>query len=213
MRGNKVPPPPAVFSSVNITTISSGTILHRTHSSALRAAQFNPCLGQPTRFAPFKDGAGACVASLYAATSREAAAFESIFHDVAPTARFKTVRLSTVQSRSVSRIMPKHDLPLASLYAPDLKAWGIARTNLIETSKSTYLKTVLWAQALHSARPDIKGLIWTSRQSDPERCIIFFGDRVQERDFDVVDSIDVSTSTSLLLELRGHAKRARITII
>ena len=213
MRGNSVPPPPAAFAIVNVATISAGSVLHRTHASAFRPGQFNPCLGQPTRFAPFADVTGTCVPSLYAATSREAAAFESIFHDIAPTARFKTTRLSTVKSRSVSRIVPNKDLPVVNLYSPDLKAWGIARTNLIETPKSTYLKTVLWAQALHRAYPDIKGMIWTSRQCDPESCLVFFGDRVRESDFDVLDCIDVATNPNLLLELRGWGKRAGITIV
>ncbi|APO72608.1 RES domain-containing protein (plasmid) [Rhizobium gallicum] len=213
MRGNRIPPPPAAFATVNIAPIRSGSVLHRTHASAFRSGQFNPCLGQPTRFAPFADASGTCVPSLYAATSREAAAFESIFHDIAHTARFKTVRLSTIQSRSVSRIAPNKDLAVANLYSPDLKAWNIARTNLIETPKSSYLKTVLWAQALHTAFPDIKGLIWTSRQCDPASCLILFGDRVRESDFDVLDCIDVATNPNLLLELRGYGKRAGITII
>nr|WP_244564592.1 RES domain-containing protein [Rhizobium sullae] len=188
-------------------------MLHRTHAAAFRSSQFNPFLGQPTRFAPFADASGTCVPSLYAATGREAAAFESIFHDIAPIARFKTVRLSTVQSRSVSRIAPNKDLAVAKLYSPDLKAWNIARMNLIETPKSTYQKTARWAQALHTAFPDIKGLIWTSRQCDPESCLILFGDRVRESDFDVLDCIDVATNPNLLLELRGYGKRAGITII
>ena len=213
MRGNGFPPPPAAFATINIATIRAGSVLHRTHATAFRPGQFNPCLGQPTRFAPFTDANGICVPSLYAATSREAAAFESIFNDIAPTARFKTVRLSTVQSRSVSRIAPNKDLDVAKLYSPDLKAWNIARTNLIETPKSTYPKTVLWAQDLHTAFPDIKGLIWTSRQCDPESCLVLFGDRVRESDFDVLDCIDVATTPNLLLELRGYGKRARITII
>jgi len=170
-------------------------------------------MGQSTRFASFNDGVGLFVPSLYAATNREAAAYESIFHDVAATARFKTVRLASVQLRSVSRIKTKKDLPVACLYAPDLKIWGIARTNLIETSKATYATTVLWAQALHAAYRDLVGLIWTSRQCDPENCLVFFGDRVKEADFDIVDSIDVSTSAALPLELRNFGKRGGITII
>jgi hypothetical protein len=59
--------------------------------------------------------------ALYAATSREAAAFESIFHDIEPTALFKTMRLDVVEPRSVSRIAPKRDLLLAGLFAPNLK--------------------------------------------------------------------------------------------
>ena len=138
--------PPSPFPSINTRTITKGTVLHRTHGSGFRSAQFNPCMGQPTRFVPVTDSAGACVPTLYAATSREAAAFESIFHDIEPAAAFKTVRLDVVESRSVSRIAPKRDLMVAGLFAPDLKAWGLSRGELIETPKSTYAETVLWAR-------------------------------------------------------------------
>jgi hypothetical protein len=108
-------------------------------------------MGKPTRFAPFNDSTGKCVPTLYAATTREAAAFESLFHDIEPAAAFKTVRLSTIERRTVSTISPKRDLVLASLFASDLKAWGLSRPGLIKTPKSTYDKTVLWAEAIHRA--------------------------------------------------------------
>ncbi|WP_408841511.1 RES family NAD+ phosphorylase [Acidocella sp.] len=101
------------------------------------------------------DGAGNVVPSLYAATSREAAAFETVFHDIDPRARFKTVRQQTIELRMLSIIAPTKDLVLYPLFAPDLKALGLARTDLIETSKATYLQTALWAQALHGAHPGI----------------------------------------------------------
>jgi hypothetical protein len=210
---SSVPAPPSPFPSINTTAIAKGTLLHRTHSSIFRPAQFNPCMGQPTRFAPFADDAGTCVPTLYAATSREAAAFESIFHDIEASAPFKTVRLDTVESRSVSRVVAKRDLLLAGLFAPDLKAWGLSRGELIETPKSTYGQTALWAQAIHGARTDIDGLIWTSRQCDPDRCVVLFGDRMDESDFDVLDCIDVSAEASVLLELRNFGRRAGITIV
>jgi hypothetical protein len=205
--------PPSPFPSVNTQTITKGTVLHRTHGSSFRSAQFNPCMGQPTRFAPFTDATGTCVPTLYAATSREAAAFESMFHDIEPTARFKTVRLDVVESRSVSRIAPNRDLLVVGLFAPDLKVWGLSRSELIETPKSTYGRTVLWAEAIHRARPDIDGLLWTSRQCDPDQCVILFEDRISEGDFEVQDCIEVSADASLLLELRSFGQRAGITII
>jgi len=208
-----VPLPPSPFPSINTQTVAKGTILHRTHVSSFRPAQFNPCKGQPTRFAPFTDAASACVPTLYAATTREAAAFESIFHDIEPTALFKTVRLDVVESRSVSRIAPKRDLLVAGLFAPDLKAWGLSRGELIETPKSTYGQTVLWAQAIHRARSDLDGLIWTSRQCDPDQCAILLEDRVSEVNFDIHDCIDVSADADLLLELRKFGRRASITVI
>ena len=208
-----VPLPPSPFPSINTQPVAKGATLHRTHGSSFRPAQFNPCKGQPTRFAPFADAAGVCVPTLYAATTREAAAFESIFHDIEPTAPFKTVRLDVVESRSVSRIAPTRNLLVAGLYAPDLKAWGLSRSELIETPKSTYGQTVLWAQAIHRARSDLDGLIWTSRQCDPDQCVILFEDRVSEADFEIHDCIDVSTDADLLLELRYFGRRAGITII
>ena len=129
--------PPRSFPNINVQTVAKGAILHRTHAAGFRPAEFNPCKGQPTRFAPFTDAAGACVPTLYVATSREAAAFELIFHDIEPAAPFKTVRLDVVELRSVSAIAPKRDLLVARLFAPDLKAWSLSRGELIDTPKST----------------------------------------------------------------------------
>jgi hypothetical protein len=210
---SSLPRPPSPFPSINPHPVKAGTVLHRTHSRAFRPAQFNPCLGQPTRFAPFTDATGACVSTLYAATSREAAAFESIFHDIEASAAFKTVRLDVVTARSVSRVAPKRDLRLASLFTPDLKAWGLQRAELIDTPKSTYDQTVLWAQAIHGAHANIDGLIWTSRQCDPELCMILFQDRISEEQFDVLERLDVGNNAALLLELRGFGRRAGIDIV
>lgn len=208
-----LPLPADPFPPVNIQTLEAGTVLHRNHLSAFRPAQFNPCKGQPTRFAPFEDAAGGCVATLYAATSREAAAFESIFHDIEPGARFKTVRLHDVEARTASRIAPKRDLQVAALFAPDLKLWGINRGQLIETPKSSYVRTVLWAKAIYQAHSDVDGLVWTSRQCDPERCVVLFEDRVGEGDFDVIEEINIGKDDDLLLEMRRYGQRAGITII
>ncbi|QEE43614.1 RES domain-containing protein (plasmid) [Rhizobium sp. WL3] len=213
MTPSVVPNPPSPFPKINKRTLKSGTELHRNHLSSFGATQFNPCLGQATCFAPFNDRSGKCVPTLYAATSREAAAFESIFHDVDPAALFKSVRLSTVERRSVSIIAPKRNLMLASLFAPDLKAWRLSRTDLIETPKSTYAETVLWAQAIHASSADVDGLIWTSRQCDPEQCLILFEDRIAEVDLEIRDRLGVASNAALLLELRDYGWRAGITII
>jgi hypothetical protein len=208
-----LPRPPFPFLDVNTKTLPAGTVLHRTHASAFRAAEFNPCEGQPTRFAPFNNPAGACVPTLYAATNREAAAFESIFHDIEPGAAFKTIRLRVVEARSVSKITPKRDLVLAPLFAPDLKAWGLSRSDLIETPKSTYNQTVQWAKAVHDICADIDGLIWTSRQCDPEQCVVLFEDRIDEALFETIESIEVKGSAAILRELRDFGRRAGITIV
>ncbi len=213
MTPRTLPRPSVPFPAIQPYRLAVGTELHRIHKSELRAAQFNPGLGAPTRFAPFTDAAGAMVPSLYGGMTRESAAFESIFHDIEPSAAFKTVRLDTVTSRSVSRVSVARDLRLAPLFAPDLKAWSIARTDLIETPKNTYDQTVLWAQAIHAADPTIEGLIWTSRQCDPICCVALFGDRVRESDLPMVESLEVATNADLLLELRTFGARAGITLV
>lgn len=212
MTGRRLPRPPASFPTVRFHVVAAGTVLHRTHAQAYSPAGFNPCLGQPTRFAPFSNPNGRCVPTLYAATTREAAAFESIFHDIAAAARFKIVSFGAVLARSVSRIAPKRDLRLASLFTPDLKAWGIERSDLIDTPKSTYEQTALWAQAIHIAATAADGLIWTSRQCDPDQCVVLFGDRVTEDTFEVLESLDLARDAALLLELRRYGQRAGIVI-
>jgi hypothetical protein len=117
-----------------------------------------------------------------------------------------------VQSRRLSLIAPTRDLTLASLFAPDLKAWGLDRNQLIDTPKSTYAATVEWAKAIHNQFDHIDGLIWTSRQCDPDRCFIIFGDRASESDFEVRESLTISGHAGLLAELAGYGRRAGIVI-
>jgi len=208
-----LPRPPFHFPPVNKHRLAVGTVLHRTHARAFRSGEFNLCLGQPTRFAPFQDAAGACVPTLYAATTREAACFETIFHDIEANAVFKTVRLDRVEARSVSRIAPRRDLSLAGLFTPDLKAWGLQRHDLIDTPKSTYAQTVSWAAAIHAAHGDIDGLIWTSRQCDPEQGIVLYGDRVTEAEIETIERLEAASNAALLLELRAFGRRAGIDIV
>nr|WP_156437105.1 RES domain-containing protein [Sinorhizobium sp. Sb3] len=73
--------------------------------------------------------------------------------------------------------------------------------------------TVLWAQAIHGASADIDGLIWTSRQCDPDQCLILFEDRVAADELEIRDSLSVASNASLLLELRDYGQRAGITIV
>jgi len=206
-----LPRPPFLFPPVNKHRLVVGTVLHRTHARAFRSGGFNPCLGRPARFAPFQDAVGACMPTLYAATTREAACFETIFHDIEANAAFKTVRLDQVDARSVSRIAPRRDLSLAGLFTPGLKAWGLQRRDLIDTPKSTYAQTVSWAAAIYAAHGD--GLIWTSWQCDPEQGIVLYGDRVTEAEIETIERLEAASSAALLLELRAFGRRAGIDIV
>ena len=90
--------PPSPLTSPHVAVLPRGTVLHRVHRTTFRATQFNPGLGGPTRFAPFDDGTGAPVPSLYATATLHAAIHETIFHDIPANAGIKTVRLNDVHS-------------------------------------------------------------------------------------------------------------------
>jgi hypothetical protein len=59
---------------------------------------------------------------------------------------------------------------------------GISRAELIASESDQYPRTVLWAQALHTCRPDADGLVWVSRQHDTSLALVLFGDRVHSED-------------------------------
>ena len=121
--------------------------------------------------------------------------------------------LRSLETRTVSEIAPRRALSLAQLFAPDLKAWGVPRNRLIDTPKATYGDTVAWAKTIHTAHSGVDGLAWTSRQCDPDLCLLLFGDRVAAAEFNVVQSREVAVDPGLLLELRAFGRRAGITIV
>ena len=73
---------------------------------------------------------------------------------------------------------------------PSLSKWGIEQTDLIGSRSKLYHKTVLWAAAIYNDFPKAEGLIWTSRQCDPDDAILFFGARVKATDFEMISSRD-----------------------
>ena len=120
-----------------------GTVLHRVHQTTYMAAGFNPCLGGPTRFAPFNDSAGRIAPSLYASSTLCAAIHETIFHDIPANATTKTVRVKEIRLRTHSEIELVRDLRLVELCNPTLGRWGVSRNELISSSPATYDRIVL----------------------------------------------------------------------
>ncbi|UCI34895.1 RES family NAD+ phosphorylase [Mesorhizobium sp. B4-1-4] len=170
--------------------------MHRVHSRNRRAREFNPGFGS-SRFAPFTS-AGKQVPTIYAGTSFGCAAYESVFHDIDPSAAFKTLPMSKVEELAGSLIRVDRDLRLARLFEPDLNKWSITRQSLIDTPPSSYPSTRAWAQAIHDANPTLDGMIWTSRRFDEEKCLVLFGTRVDESSLDVISSEEFASSPPLL---------------
>ena len=193
-------------------TLPQGSLLHRVHRTDFRAAQFNPGLGGPTRFAPFSGPAGTPVPSLYAASTLRAAIHETIYHDIPASALIKTVRVNDVQSRTHSELRTARDLRLIELRNVTLGRWGISRAELISSCAAQYDQTVLWAEAIHRSFPDADGLLWTSSQCDPDDACLLFGDRVCENDFELVLSREGGRDKSFEEDVRNEGRRRGITL-
>ena len=204
--------PPSPLTSPHFAVLPLGTALHRVHRTTYRAAEFNPGLGGPTRFAPFNDSTGAPVPSLYASATLRAAIHETIFHDIPANATTRTVRLNEVHSRTHSEFLTNRDLRLVELRNVTLSKWGISRRDLISSSPALYGQTVLWAEAIHHDIPDADGLVWTSNQCDPDDACLFFGDRVRESEFTAVRSCDGATDKSFLKGVRDEGRRRGIAL-
>jgi hypothetical protein len=206
------PSPPIPFPTFNTRRVLTGTRLVRVHDRAFDGAACNPCVGDPTRFAPLATVAGECLPTLYAAASFECAVHGSIFHDIPYDGSDKFVRLGKVTLRAISWIEVTTDLVVAGLHEPDLNRLNLTRAELIDTPRSAYLSTARWAEAFHRADPNISGLVWTSRRCDPETAYVFFEDRLRPGALVVKERVEVASSAHHLGQIRDFAQRTGIII-
>lgn len=204
--------PGQALAKPNSVKLSKGTRIVRVHDRNYGATQFNPCVGNPTRFAPIHDTNGTCVPSLYAADTLEAAIYETIFHDVPAKAARKTMRKQSVLARAEAWLEVQRDLNLVSLRQADLKKWKISRAALIASSPKLYSQTKDWAEAIYGQFPNAEGLEWTSNQCDPDTAYLFFGGRVKATDFKVVSSRDGGTDQSFMGDVRRFGQRSGIKL-
>lgn len=205
-----VPAPPDPIDCA-MFTLEAGTIVHRIHDQDFAAAAFNPGFGE-SRFAPF-EVAGVKIPTQYAGTTLACAIFESIFHDIEPSAPIKSVGWSVIDRLHYSTIALTRDLKLARLFAANLSKWGLARTDLIDTPKSTYDQTRLWSPALHQCPRQPEGMIWVSRRYDEEKAMILFGDRVDAADLAPQSTVKVTSDIACMNTLVSLAEDAGIDII
>lgn len=206
------PPPPVPFPAVNERVLKAGKRFSRIHDSRFGSTVFNPGLGAPTRFAPLLRSSDPPIPHMYGASNYECAAHETVFHEIQFDAPIKTIARTRLDPLVLSALRCRRDLRLASLFEPDLNAWRINRSMLIDTFASAYGQTVKWALAIHQ-NSDLDGLIWTSRRCDPHTALILFGDRVGPHDLEEIDSRLLSTSRALRAKLFSFARRAGIDIV
>jgi hypothetical protein len=194
------PPPPAML-HVTPWTLAKMQILHRVHSDQYQANEFNPGKRGNARFSPIHDAQGNPIPTIYAAMTFDAAAMETVFHDVSHAPGYKHYAKEKLQGQIHSEIRAKRDLKLADLRSVALRKLGVQRKELIDTEKDQYPKTREWAEAIHSKHLDIQGLSWISRQDDTARAVVLFGDRVPK---DTLEAI--GGSRSLLGDEHAYAE-------
>lgn len=150
--------------------------------------------------------------SLYAATSLEAAIFETVFHDVAANRMFMTVPKQDVVARSHSVVATTRPLVMAELRAPDLKRWGLEREQLVSAPAAHWAATARWAEAIHRRFSDVEGLIWTSNRCDPESACLLFGDRIEAAALEVVSTRHGGDDDGFIDDVRRAGERAGIVL-
>jgi hypothetical protein len=175
--------------------------------------------GRGARFNPFPGAPAANIPTIYAADLLEAAALESIFHDVphVPSPSYPRLRLG---EWSYSELKVTRDLVLLELVNPKLRQFrvpsrveSITESELIHTPPSEYPHTRTWAQSFHTALSKLDGLAWRPRLAGTGTSFVFFGDRFKTGDLQIHSSPTPTAIGDGFLEIYALAKRAHITIV
>ncbi|MEO3714113.1 RES family NAD+ phosphorylase [Roseateles flavus] len=198
--GTTTPAPPATL-HITAWTLPAKQVLHRVHQDQYRADQFNPGLKGNARFSPIHDAKGDHIPTLYAAVTFDAAAMESVFHDVSHAPGFKHYDKRKLEGQMHSELQVERELNLADLSSVPLRKLGVQRKQLIDTEKDQYPATQRWAEAIHAQHPDIQGLSWISRQDDSARAVMLFGDRIPQGALQ-----QVGDSRSLLTDEQSYGR-------
>ena len=211
--------------------IAAGTTLTRFRSVAVPPAiphppnSFNPNLGKDwaidtdgARFNPFPDNAGDNVPTIYLATTYEAAALESVFHQV-PHVQTPEIMRSQVETWEYYELQTMRDLRVVLLTNPQLRQLKVPRRKeslredeLIHSPASQYPAARTWAKLLHDNIPGLEGLAWRPRLAGQAEAYVFFGDRCGAGDFEVVSTPTPLTSPTEYARIKKVADDANITI-
>jgi hypothetical protein len=159
-------------------------------------ARTEPC----GRFHFFENARGRRVPVLYGAQDEAAAIAEAVLHD-APLGSGAVVPERRLVPLSIVRLVPGRPLHLAQLLGHGLRRLGVRAAQLTDTDPVAYPLTVAWAAALHRAFSTLDGLLWMSRQFNPQQALVLFGDRIAAE----VDLVEVAPPVPLLV---GPGRRA-----
>lgn len=213
-------------------SIPSGTFLTRFRSkptspaTAYGANSFNPNVGKDweiaadgARFNPFPVPSGGNAPTLYAADSYAAAALESVFHDVPHESSPEFAR-SRVLIWQYVQLRTRRELRIVMLTNPQLRQLHVPRRpeslredELIHTQASQYPRTRTWAKFLYDHVPALDGLAWRPRLGGQGTAYMFFGDRCDPADFEIVGVPTDLYSAAEYAKIKAVATASNIRII
>lgn len=169
---SQVPDPPEDFDPL-IETITPGTVIYRLHNTVFEGqvendgTMPNPGYGRPTRFGFFGDPV---VPTLYAASSAEAVAHETILHSHGPGTSIPLTRLTL---RAITPLEVIRPLTLVSYRSAGLRRFGLYPRDLTDTLADEYPQTVTWAEAAWEYGAD--GVVYMCRHFNGETAYCLFG--------------------------------------
>lgn len=153
-----------------IETLPAGRVLHRVHSHAFGAADFNPgpeTAAPSSRFAFF---GSPTVPVLYASATEVGAVSETILHDVPiGGGRIDTALLAFTL---LSQVVTTRDLNLLAMHGHGFRHLGTDAEEITRAPQSRYPQTVPWAQSAYDAGLD--GICWMSRHHDTSAAYVLF---------------------------------------
>lgn len=193
--------------------LAAGTVLHRIHGEGRAGNRFNPCLGKPGRFSPLRTPAAGCIPSLYAATSLDAAVYETILHDIDLADPFAFVPRDALDGLAHSHLLTVRTLRLAPLHRPELAARQLDHAALFLPLASAHDACRALGAALHGEAADLDGLLWTSVRDDAASAILLFGDRVGEADLACEKTRSAAEDAGLLGEIAAAFERSGVTLL
>lgn len=153
---------------LRVAHLDAGRSFHTAYRVAQWPALFNPSERGDGRFSPLRQG-GRVVPTLYGAASQTVALLETAFHDLHDRGTRLVSEAVDVAPRGLVALSAPDRLPVMDLRNLQLDRLGLARAQLLSTSRAHYPCTRAWAEALHGrsvGRAKPVGLVWQSRVAE-----------------------------------------------